>query len=77
MSKITIEFDLDNDAFRTESGRLSEGYIASKVREIADEIEDRWNGIVAGDLGGGWVRDDNGNTVGEWRADLDEDEDDR
>jgi hypothetical protein len=60
MSKITIEFNLDNDAFRTQSGRLSTGYIASKVREIADEIEDHEP------TGGRVVRDDYGNRVGLW-----------
>lgn len=53
---LRIEFETDNDAF--EDSLTSE--VARILREIANKIE---NGD---DLGGGSVKDVNGNTIGSW-----------
>jgi hypothetical protein len=58
MAKITISFDLDNDAF---TNTLDGGYVAELDR-IFQRISDAvWEGNQEGR-----IRDTNGNTVGRW-----------
>ena len=52
-----IQFSLDNDSLRTESGATDPQAVASLLRVIADAIE-------AGGTLAQRIRDDNGNTIG-------------
>lgn len=56
MSKIVIEFDLDNAAYRDDDGNLFYFSVAQTIRMIADSVED---GKIEGA-----VSDGNGNCVG-------------
>ena len=55
--KISIKFNLDNDAFQ-DDGELCLESVAIQLRQIAEEVQ--WGTID------GIVRDLNGNTVGKW-----------
>lgn len=61
---VTIKIDTGNDDRR---GRTKPFYVGRHIEKIGEHIVEL--GYVAAEIGGGKIRDDNGNTIGEWSID--------
>ena len=65
MSSFKLEFECDNAAFSWE-GRFDESEVAGIIQSVANRVR---AGITEG-----LVHDSNGNKVGSWGLDIDEEE---
>lgn len=67
MSKFELTIDLDNDAFRGELDEINNDELAAIVRLISEHLQDigTHTGISS------YVRDYNGNKVGQWSIEED------
>ena len=57
--KFKLEFSLDNEAFKNEDESINLNAVAEALKETAEQINQGADEI-------GYVRDNNGNKVGEW-----------
>ena len=67
MSRFTMDFQCDNAAFNWE-GRFDKTEVATIIQSVANRVR---AGIT-----GGVLHDSNGNKVGSWSLDIDEEDDD-
>jgi hypothetical protein len=57
--RLSMSFDIDNDAFYDDDGELIDNAISPVIHDVARKVHDGQTG--------GRLRDVNGNTIGKWK----------